>query len=63
MLQQAKVFETVAALNTMGDMIHLDGVTLLFPTSFGYFDPYVIKTAKANRKVIVMHCGGLWKQG
>ncbi|HTW25520.1 MAG TPA: BMP family ABC transporter substrate-binding protein [Acetobacteraceae bacterium] len=62
-VQQAKVPETVAVANTMGSMINLDGATLLFPTSFGYFDPYVLKAAKANKKVTFMHCGGLWKAG
>ena len=30
----------------MESMINLDGATLLFPTSFGYFDPHMIKVAQ-----------------
>lgn len=62
-VQQAKVPETVAVTNTMADMVHLDGATLLFPTSFGYFDPYVLRAARTNPKVTYLHCGGLWKRG
>jgi len=62
-VEQAKVPETVACANAMETMIHLDGASLLFPTSFGYFDPYVLHAAKANKSVTFMHCGGLWKAG
>lgn len=62
-VEQAKVPETVACANAMASMIHLDGASLLFPTSFGYYDPYVLRAAKANRKVTFMHCGGLWRKG
>jgi len=30
---------------TMESMINLDGATLLFPTSFGYYNPHMIKMA------------------
>ena len=62
-VEQSKVPETVACANAMESMIHLDGASLLFPTSFGYFDPYVLRAAKQNRDVTFMHCGGLWKDG
>jgi len=62
-VEQAKVAETVACADAMESMIHLDGATLLFPTSFGYFDPYVLRASRTNRKVTFMHCGGLWKEG
>ena len=41
-------------------MINLDGATLLFPTSFGYFDPHMLKMAKKFPKLRFVHCGGLW---
>ena len=44
-------------------MINLDGATLLFPTSFGYFDPHVLKVAKKYPNVTFLHCGGLWHEG
>ena len=41
-------------------MINLDGATLLFPTSYGYFNPHVLKLAKKYPKVRFEHAGGLW---
>src|SRR6478752_9741424 len=37
--EEEKVPETVDVQKTMESMINLDGAKLLFPTSFGYFDP------------------------
>lgn len=62
-VEQERVPETVACANAMAGMIHLDGATLLFPTSFGYFNPYTLKAAKTNPGVNFMHCGGLWQKG
>ena len=44
--EEEKVPETVAVQKTMESMINLDGATLLFPTSFGYFDPHILKVAR-----------------
>jgi basic membrane protein A and related proteins len=44
-------------------MISQDGATLLFPTSFGYFDPHVLAVAAKNPNVRFSHCGGLWTEG
>jgi simple sugar transport system substrate-binding protein len=44
-------------------MIKQDKATLLFPTSFGYFDPHILKVAAANPNVRFAHCGGLWTEG
>ena len=41
----------------------IDGATLLFPTSFGYFDPHMLAVAAKNEKVRFAHCGGMWTQG
>jgi simple sugar transport system substrate-binding protein len=62
-VEQERVPETVACANAMEGMIHLDGATLLFPTSYGYFNPYMLKAAKTNPGVTFMHCGGLWAKG
>jgi basic membrane protein A and related proteins len=59
-LEEENVAETVAVQKTMESMINLDGATLLFPTSFGYYNPHVLKEAKDNPKVHFEHCGGLW---
>jgi simple sugar transport system substrate-binding protein len=43
-------------------MIELDGATLLFPTSFGYFDPHMLKMAEKYGNIEFRHCGGLWNK-
>lgn len=62
-VEQEKVPETVEVQKVMGSMIEQDGATLLFPTSFGYFDPHMIKMAEKYPKVRFAHCGGLWTEG
>ncbi len=62
-VEEEKVPETVAVEKTMESMINLDGATLVFPTSFGYFDPHMLKMAAKYPKVQFRHCGGLWTQG
>jgi basic membrane protein A len=61
--EEEMVPETVAVQKTMESMIHLDGATLLFPTSFGYFDPHILKEATKNKNVTFLHCGGLYQEG
>src|SRR5436309_7255426 len=62
LLEEEKVPETLDVQKTMQSMIELDGATLLFPTSFGYFDPHVIKMAEKYPKIQFRHCGGLWNE-
>ncbi|MBM3226307.1 MAG: BMP family ABC transporter substrate-binding protein [Candidatus Tectomicrobia bacterium] len=62
-VEEEKVPETVDVQKTMGSMITLDGATLLFPTSFGYFDPHVLKVATQYPKVTFLHAGGLYQEG
>jgi basic membrane protein A len=62
-IEQEKVPETNDVQKTMGSMIEQDGATLIFPTSFGYFDPHVIRMAEKYPKVRFAHCGGLWTAG
>ena len=59
-LQQEKVPETVDVQTTMKEMITQDGAKLVFPTSFGYFDPHVLKVAPLFNDVVFLHCGGLY---
>ena len=59
-VEEEKVPETDDVSKTMESMIKLDGATLLFPTSFGYFDPYMLKTAAKYKDIQFRHCGGLW---
>ena len=62
-IEEENVPETVAVQKSMRSMIELDGATLLFPTSFGYFDPHVLTVAKDYPDVRFEHCGGLWQEG
>jgi basic membrane protein A and related proteins len=62
-VEQEKVPETNDVQKTMGAMIEQDGAMLLFPTSFGYFDPHILRMAEKYPKVRFAHCGGLWTEG
>src|SRR6202022_4106645 len=61
-VEEEKVPETEAVEKTMESMINLDGATLLFPTSYGYFSPHVLKLANKYPKVRFEHAGGLWTE-
>ena len=59
-VDEEKVPETVAVTKTMESMIQLDGAQLVFATSFGYFDPFMVEMAKANPTVQFRHPSTLW---
>src|ERR1700709_1557307 len=59
-VEEEKVPENGAVEKTMESMINLDGASLLFPTSFGYYNPHMIKMANKFPKLRFEHCGGLW---
>ncbi len=62
-LDEANVPETATVQETMLSMINQNGAKVLFPTSFGYFDPHILKIAKDNPNVQFFHCGGLYQEG
>ena len=62
-VEEEKVAETSDVQKTMESMINLDGATLVFPTSFGYFDPHMLKVAQKYADVEFRHCGGMFKAG
>lgn len=62
-VEEENVPETTAVQKTMQGMISQDGATLLFPTSFGYFDPHMLAVAGKNPNVRFAHCGGMWTEG
>jgi len=62
-VEEENVPETQAVQKSMQGMISQDGATLLFPTSFGYFDPHMLAVAAKNPEVRFAHCGGLWTAG
>jgi simple sugar transport system substrate-binding protein len=61
-IEEERVPETVDVQKTMKSMVELDGAKLLFPTSFGYFDPHVLKMAAEYPNIMFLHCGGLWDE-
>jgi basic membrane protein A len=61
-VEEENVPETDAVEKTMESMINLDGATLLFPTSFGYYNPHVLKMAAKYPDIRFEHCGGLWTE-
>jgi simple sugar transport system substrate-binding protein len=61
--EEEMVPETVAVQKTMESMINLDGAKVVFPTSFGYFDPHILKLAQKYKDVTFLHCGGLYVEG
>src|SRR6202050_3574374 len=61
-VEEEKVPETDAVEKTIESMINLDGASLIFPTSFGYYNPHMIKMAAKFPKLHFEHCGGLWSE-
>ncbi|MDQ7998993.1 MAG: BMP family ABC transporter substrate-binding protein [Pseudomonadota bacterium] len=61
-VEEENVPETAAVQKTMSGMIQQDGASLLFPTSFGYFDPHILAVAPKYPDVRFSHCGGLWTE-
>jgi simple sugar transport system substrate-binding protein len=62
-IEEEKVPETVAVQKTMEAMITQDKASIIFATSYGYFDPHVLKMAAKYPNVRFAHCGGLWTEG
>lgn len=61
-IEEEKVPETNDVQKTLESMINLDDAKLLFPTSFGYFDPHMLKVAEKYDDLEFRHCGGLWDE-
>jgi simple sugar transport system substrate-binding protein len=56
-IEEENVPETIAVQKTMEAMIVQDGASLIFPTSYGYLAPHVLKVAEKYPKVQFAHCG------
>ena len=63
LIEEENVPETIDVEKTMESMINFDGAALLFPTSFGYFDPHMVKMCERYPDLQFRHCGGLWQEG
>lgn len=62
-IEEENVPESVAVQRSMESMIEFDGATLVFPTSFGYFDPHMLAVAPRYPAVQFRHCGAVWQEG
>ena len=62
-VEEENVPETQDVQQTMESMINFDGASLIFPTSFGYFDPHILTVAPQYPEVRFEHAGGLWQEG
>ncbi len=62
-VEEENVPETAAVQKTMTGMIMQDGASVLFPSSFGYFDPHILALAAKFPEVRFAHCGGMWTEG
>jgi basic membrane protein A len=61
-LEEENVPESLAVVQTMESMINIDGESLIFPTSFGYFNPFMLDAARKYPKVEFRHPTGLWNK-
>ena len=59
-LEEERVPETIDVVKTIESMIELDDAKLIFGTSFGYFDPFMIELAKKYPQVQFRHPTTLW---
>jgi len=59
-IDQENVPENISVQRAMESMIRLDGAQIIFPTSFGYFDPHILRIAPRYPDVTFLHCGGLY---
>ena len=62
-VEEENVPETDAVAKSMEVMINLDGANLIFATSFGYFDPFMVDMAKKYPNVQFRHAAPLWNEG
>lgn len=60
--EEETVPDTIDVQKTMKSMIELNKATVIFPTSFGYYDPHVLRLAALYPNVKFIHCGGLWDE-
>jgi len=62
-VEEENVPESVDVQKSMESMINFDGAKLIFPTSFGYFDPHILDLAVKYPDVRFEHAGGMWTEG
>ena len=62
-IEQERVAESDEVESVMEAMIVQDGAKVIYPTSYGYYDPHVLRMARKYPDVIFRHCGGRWRDG
>lgn len=62
-IEQERVPETDKVAVAMEAMIRQENAQVLFPTSYGYYDPYILELANKYPQVAFLHCGGAWRKG
>lgn len=62
LVEQERVPESGAAAAVMEAMIVEEGARLLYPTSYGYYDPHILRLATKYPEVTFRHCGGAWRK-
>ena len=62
-IEAEKVPETKDCQQAMETMINQSEATLIFATSFGYFNPHVKEIAAKYPKITFLHAGGILKDG
>lgn len=61
-IEEENVPETDAVAQSMESMINLDGANLILATSFGYYSPFVVDTARKYPNVQFRHAAPLWNE-
>jgi basic membrane protein A len=59
-VEEENVAETIAVAQSMESMISLDGAKLIFATSFGYYNPFMLDMSKKYPDVQFRHAAPLW---
>ena len=62
-VDEANVAESNDVEESMRNMIHQDGARVIFGTSYGYLDPYMLRLARECPDVQFFHCGGGYREG
>ncbi len=60
---EANVPETVAVEESMRNMVYQDHAKIVFATSYGFLDPFVLRVARECRNTQFFHCGGSYRDG
>ncbi|MBF2735578.1 MAG: BMP family ABC transporter substrate-binding protein [Betaproteobacteria bacterium AqS2] len=63
LVEQEEVPESASVRAALEAMIVERGARLVYPTSYGYYDPYVLELAARHPEVYFRHAGNRWQEG